>query len=174
MKNFQQNLLVILAVCLCALCVYQWYGQTLERTAIQKLNQMVYDKSVDIRDYTNSIATLNHQVTEMDSNLTMLRVSAATNAETIATQKRELELLQYGLEKATNEIVQYKDAVGELTNRLNEAYAGIEKQNAAVKQLAAQRDEFVLKYNDEVKDRNNVVSNYNVLAGEVKKMQSKQ
>lgn len=174
MKNFQQNLLVILAVCLCALCAYQWYGQTLERTAITKLNQMLYDKSVDIRDYTNSIATLNHQMVEMDSNLTVLRISAATNAETIATQKRDLESLQNGFEKATNEIVQYKDAVGELTNRLNEAYAGIEKQNAAIKQLAAQRDEFVLKYNDEVKDRNNVVSNYNALAAEVKKMQSKQ
>lgn len=171
MKNFQQILLVILAICLCALCAYQWYGQTQERSAIQKLNQMVYEKSVDIRDYTNSIATLNHQVSQLDSSVTELRNSAATNAETISTQKRELELLQYGYEKATNEIVQYKDAVGNLTNRLNEAYAGIEKQNAAIKQLATQRDEFVQKYNDEVKDRNNVVSNYNVLAAEVKKMQ---
>jgi chromosome segregation ATPase len=174
MKNFQQTLLIILAVCLCLLCAYQWYGQTAERKSIQQLNQMVYEKSVYIRDYTNSIATLNHQVVEMDSNLTALRISAATNAEIIATQKRELELLQYGYEKATNVIVQYKDAVGDLTNRLNEAYAGIEKQNAAIKQLAAQRDEFVQKYNDEVKDRNNVVSNYNALAAEVKKMQSKQ
>jgi chromosome segregation ATPase len=173
MKNFQQNLLIILAVCLCLLCAYQWYSQTSERKSVQQLNQMVYDKSLAIRDYTNSIATLNHQVVEMDSNLTVLRNSAATNAETIATQKRELELLQYGYEKATNEIIQYKDAVGDLTNRLNEAYAGIEKQNAAIKQLAAQRDEFVQKYNDEVKDRNNVVSNYNALAAEVKKMQSK-
>lgn len=171
MKNFQQTLLIILAVCLCLLCAYQWYGQTSERKSIEQLNQMVYDKSVSIRDYTNSIATLNHQVTEMDSNVTVLRLSATTNEATIATQKRELELLQYGYEKATNEIVQYKDAVGELTNRLNEAYAGIEKQNAAIKQLAAQRDEFVEKYNDEVKDRNNVVSNYNALAAEVKKMQ---
>ena len=28
MKNFQQNLLIVLALGLCGLCVYQWYGQT--------------------------------------------------------------------------------------------------------------------------------------------------
>lgn len=174
MKNFQQSLLVILAICLCALCAYQWYGQTLERTAIQKLNQIVYEKSVDIRDYTNSIATLNHQVSQLDASVTDLRNTARTNEEKIAAQERALEEQQITNEVLTSEIGQYKDAVGVLTNRLNEAYAGIEKQNAAIKTLAAQRDEFIQKYNDEVKDRNNVVSNYNALAEEVKKMQSKQ
>ena len=43
----------------------------------------------------------------------------------------------------------------------------------SVRALAAQRDEFVQKYNDEVKDRNNVVSNYNALAAEVKKTQNR-
>ena len=174
MKNFQQNLLVVLAIGLCGLCAYQWYSQTIQRTEVQKLNQLNYDKSVAIRDYTNSIATLNHQVTQMDASLTELRNSARTNAETIATQKRELERLQIVNEGLTNEIAQYKDAVGILTNKLAEAYAGIEKQNAAIKDLVAKRDEFVQKYNDEVKDRNNIVSNYNALAAEVRKLQGKQ
>jgi len=174
MKNLQQNLLIFLAVCLCGLCAFQWYGQTFQRKAIEKLNQAVYDKSVAIRDYTNSIATLNHQVSELDAGLTDLRNQARTNTETIAAQERELDEMAVTNEVLTNEIAQYKDAVGLLTNRLDEAYAGIQKQNTAIKELAAQRDEFVQKYNDEVKDRNNVVSNYNVLAAEVKKMQEKQ
>lgn len=173
MKNFQQTLLVILAVCLCGLCAYQWYGQTLERTTIQKLNQVVYDKSLAIRDYTNSIATLNHQITQLDASVTELRNDSRTNADKLVAQERELDRLQITNEVMTNIISQYKDAVGVLTNRLDEAYAGIEKQNAAIKQLEAQRDEYVQKYNDEVKDRNNVVSNYNALVVEVKKMQSK-
>ncbi len=171
MKNFQQNLFIVLAVCLCALCAWQWSGQATQRKAIQMLNQVVYDKSVSIRDYTNSIATLNHEVSEMDSNLTALRDAARTNSETIAVQKRELERLQIANERLTNEMSQYKDAVGMLTNKLAEAYAGIEKQNAAIKEQAAQRDELVQKYNDEVKDRNNIVSNYNALAEQVRKMQ---
>lgn len=173
MKNFQQNLLIILAVCLCGLCAFQWYGQTFQRKAIEKLDQVVYDKSVAIRDYTNSIATLNHQVSDLDAGLTDLRNEARTNSQKIAAQERELDEMAVTNEVFTNEIAQYKDAVGLLTNRLNDAYAGIQKQNAAIKDLAAQRDEFVQKYNDEVKDRNNVVSNYNVLADEVKKMQAK-
>lgn len=173
MKNFQQNLFIVLGIGLCGLCAYQWYGQTNQRKAMEKLSQTLYDKSVTIRDDSNSIATLNHQVSEMDSNLTVLRDTARTNAETITAQKRQLGLQQLANEQLTNEISQYQDAVGVLTNRLNEIYAGIEKQNAAIKELAKQRDEFVQKYNDEVKDRNNIVSNYNFLAAEVKKMQSK-
>jgi chromosome segregation ATPase len=171
MKNFQQNLFVFLAVCLCGLCAYQWYSQTVQRSEVQKLNQLVYDKSVAIRDYTNSIATLNKQIFVMDSNLTVLRDNAKSNAETMIEQKREIARLGAVSETLSNEITQYKDAVGTLTNKLAEAYAGIEKQNTALKELAAQRDEFVQKYNDEVKDRNNIVSNYNLLAGQVQKLQ---
>jgi chromosome segregation ATPase len=173
MKNFQRNLLVFLAVCLCGLCAYQWYYQTIQRNEVQKLDQLVYDQSAAIRDYTNSIATLNHQISLMDSNLTELRNSAKTNAETMAAQKRELARLQTVSAGLSNEITQYQGAVGTLTNKLAEAYAGIEKQNAALKDLAAQRDGFVQKYNDEVKDRNNIVSNYNALADEVRKAQGK-
>jgi chromosome segregation ATPase len=171
MKNFQQNLLVILAIGLCGLCAYQWYYQTIQRNEVQHLNQVTYEKSVAIRDYTNSITTLNHQISLMDSNLTELRNDAKTNAETVVAQKRELGRLQTVTDGLTNELGQYKDAVGTLTNKLAEAYAGIEKQNTALKDLAAQRDEFVQKYNDEVKDRNNIVSNYNALADQVKKIQ---
>jgi chromosome segregation ATPase len=174
MKNFQQNLLILLAICLCGLCAYQWYYQTVQRNEVAKLSRVAYDESVSIRDNTNSIATLNHQISLMDSNLSELRSAAETNAETIAVQKRELGRLQIISEELTNELTQYKDAVGTLTNKLAEAYAGIGKQNLALKELAAQRDEFVQKYNDEVKDRNNVVSNYNALAAQVKKLQEKQ
>jgi vacuolar-type H+-ATPase subunit I/STV1 len=171
MKNPQQNLLLVLAICLCGLCAYQWYGQTIQRTEIQHLNQLVYDKSVTIRDDTNSIATLNHQVSQMDASLTELRNSMKTNANVIAGQKTELQTLRTVCNALTNEIAQYKDAVGTLTNKLADAHAGIEKQNAALKTLAAERDELVQKYNDEVKDRNNIVSNYNALAAQVLKMQ---
>lgn len=171
MKNFQQNLLIILAVCLCGLCAWQWYGQTIQRRNIENLNQLVYDKSIVIRDSTNSIAILNHQVAQMDANLSELRISAKTNQQTITDQRRELTRLEAINHSLSNEIVQYQDAVGTLTNKLADAYTGIQKQNDALKELVTQRDEFVRKYNDEVKDRNSVVSNYNALAEEVKKLQ---
>src|ERR1700722_10757823 len=117
MKNFQQNLLIFLAIALCGLCAYQWYGQTIQRGEVQKLNQTTYDKSVAIRDYTNSIATLSHQISQMDASLTELRNAAKSNADMIAGQKADIGLLNRANEKLTNEIAQYQSAVGTLTNK---------------------------------------------------------
>jgi chromosome segregation ATPase len=174
MKNFHQNLLIVLALALCGLCVYQWYDQTFQRNQIVSLNQMVYDKSVAIRDCTNSIATLNHQITLMDASLTGLKAAAKTNEDLVLAQKREISRLQFISEAQTNQIAQYKQAVDSLETKLKDAYDGIKKQNDALKELVAQRDEFVKKYNDSVIDRNNVVSNYNALAAQFQKLQCKQ
>ena len=172
MKNFQQNLLIILALCLCALCAWQWYGQTVQRSEFDKLNAITNHKSALIQDYTNSIETMQHQIGQMDASLTELKGTVATNNETILAQRRELNQLDAQNSALTNDIVQYKQAMDTLESRLKEAYDGIKKQNDALKQLAGQRDEFVKKYNDIVIERNTVVSNYNDLAARFQKLQS--
>jgi uncharacterized coiled-coil DUF342 family protein len=62
--------------------------------------------------------------------------------------------------------------VAALEDRLKQACLGIDRQNAAITNLVAQRDEFVAKYNDSVKDRNSVVAKYNELAKQVAKLQA--
>ena len=49
---------------------------------------------------------------------------------------------------------------------------GIQKQNAAITNLVAQRDDFVQKYNHEIQERNDVVAKYNDLAKQMQKLQS--
>jgi chromosome segregation ATPase len=169
MKNFQQNLLITLALGLCGLCAWQWYEQTLQRDEIQTLNQLVYDRNAAIQGYTNSIATLNHQVNQMDARLTEIKAAAATNEQLVVSQKTKIAQLRFANETFTNEITQYKAAVDALEAKLKEVYAGIDKQNEAISNLVAQRNDLVQKYNDEVKDRNNVVEKYNEL---VKQIQS--
>jgi len=171
MKNFQQNLLIILALALCGLCAWQWYEQTVQRTEIRTLNRIVYDRDAAIQGYTNSITTLNHQVNQMDARITEIKAIAATNEQLAISQKAEIVQLQFANETATNEIAQYKDAVGTLEAKLKEAYAGIDKQNGAISNLVAQRNDLVQKYNDEVKDRNDVVAKYNDLVKQVEKQQ---
>ena len=172
MKTFQQNLLIMVALSLCGLCVYQWYGQTLQRNEIQKLEQTVYDKSAAIQGYTNSIRTMDRQIAQMDARLTELKGEAKTNADLIISQRRELNRLQITAEGLTNQITEYKGAVSNLQGKLQESYDGIQKQNQAMKELVAQRDEFVNKFNDEVKDRNDVVNKYNDLVRQVEKNQA--
>ena len=171
MKNLQQNLLIVVALSLCGLCVYQWYGQTLQRNEIQKLDQTVYEKSAAIQGYTNSIRTMDRQIADMDARITQLKSEVKTNADVVIAQKRDINQLQINSEGLTNEITEYKGAVTNLQTKLKEAYEGIQKQNDAMKELVAQRDEFVKKFNDEVKDRNDVVNKYNELGRQVEKNQ---
>jgi chromosome segregation ATPase len=169
MKNFQQNLLIILALALCSLCVYQWYGQTLQRNQIQKLNQMAYEQGAAIQGYTNSIADMDRQIAQMDARITALKETVRTNEEASVSQKREIQRLETATEGYINQISEYKKAVDSLEVRLKEVYAGIQKQNDAMKDLVAQRDELVKKLNESIKDRNGVVNKYNDLVSQVQK-----
>ncbi|HWY30633.1 MAG TPA: hypothetical protein VNX46_07775 [Candidatus Acidoferrum sp.] len=172
MKKFQQNLFVVLAVALCGLSAYQWLQQSQQRNAIDTLNHLVFQKNSDIQFATNSIATLNQQVEQMDAALTAVKADDATNAAIVLFQKAEITRLQFVGAGLTNQIIQYQQAVDTLETRLKEAYAGIDRQNGAISNLVAQRDEFVQKYNDSIKDRNDVVAKYNELAKQVEKLQS--
>ena len=174
MKNFQVNLLIVLALGLCGLCVWQWYEQTVQRDEITTMNGMIYEKNAAIQGCTNSIATLNHQVNQMDARLTEIKAVAATNEQLIVSQKADIAQLQFANLNLTNEITQYKAAVDTLESKLKDAYAGIDKQNTTITNLIAQRNDLVQKYNDEVKDRNDVVAKYNELAEQVKKLQGSQ
>ena len=171
MKNFHRSLLIVLALSLCGLCAYQWYGQTLQRNQIQQLSQSLYDKSVTIRDNTNSIAVLNQQVAQMDARITELKAEAKTNADLVITQKRESNRMEAIAGGLTNQIAEYKTAVAGLQGKLKEAYDGVQKQNEALKALVAERDEFVEKLNESVKERNVVVNKYNDLVKQVERIQ---
>ena len=172
MKNFQQNLLIVLTLALCGLCAWQWYQQMLQRNEIDTLNRLVYDRNASIQGYTNSIATLNHQVAQMDSRLTEIKAEAATNEQIVVSQKADIATLQFANLNLTNEITQYKQAMETLEAKLKEAYVGIDKQNGAISNLITQRNDLLQKFNDEVKDRNDIVAKYNELAKQVEKLQS--
>jgi chromosome segregation ATPase len=169
MKNFHQNLLIVLALGLCALCVYQWYDQTLERNHIEKLNQLLAGKSTTIQGYTNSIAAMNDEIAQMDSNLTDLKQAAKAGNETILGQKRDISRLQLMSEVLTNQIAEYTNAIATLETKLKDAYDGIKKQNDAIQELTAQRDDFVQKLNNSLKERNDIVNKYNELVKQVEK-----
>ena len=174
MKNFQQNLLIVLSLSLCGLCAWQWYEQTVQRTEIDTLNRLVYDRNTAIQGYTNSMATLNHQVMQMDARLTEMKAAAATNEQLILSQRDDIARLRTENAGFTNEIAQYKAGVDALEAKLNEAYAGIDRQNETITNLISQRNDIAQKYNDEVKDRNDIVARYNDLAEKVRKMQDSQ
>ena len=171
MKNFQQNLLIVLALGLCGLCAWQWYEQTVQRNAIQSQNQMIYDRNASIQGYTNSITTLNSKINDMDARISELKSTVATNEQTMVSQKAQITQLQFDNETCTNEIAQYKVAVDTLEAKLKEAYAGIDKQNETITNLVSQRADLVEKYDSLATNRNDIVLKYNAL---VKQVESEQ
>jgi TolA-binding protein len=172
MKKFQQNLLIALALCLCALCAYQWYAQTLQRAQMEGIARTLNQKEAAIQTYTNSIRTMDRQITQMDARISELKGVLKTNEQTILTQKREINNLTASNSVLANQVAQYKKAEAEIEVKLKESYDGIKKQNDAIKEVVSQRDEFVKKYNDSVKDRNEVVAKYNELVEQVQKTQN--
>src|ERR1700744_2345541 len=129
MKNLQQNLLIILALALCGLCVYQWRVQTIQRNEIPAQNGMIYDRDVAIQGATNSIATMNHQIEQMDMQITAIKAAAVANEQLVVSQKAELTELRFANENLTNDVAQYQAAVNTLEAKLKDACADIEKQN---------------------------------------------
>ena len=171
MKNFQQNLLIGIGLALCGLCAWQWYVQTVLRNHIEVLDQSIFKQSVEIQGYTNSIKTMDGEITELQTHIGELKKEGATNNQLVLEQKRDLLRLRLSAESLSNQIVQYQEATNVLERKLAEAYDGIKKQTDALSQLAAQRDEFIGKYTNSVKERNDLVEKYNALVERVKKMQ---
>src|SRR3984957_15307098 len=115
MKNFQQNLLIVLALGLCGLCVYQWYAQTVQRTEIQSPNKMVYARAAALQGNTNSMAPRNPQIARRAASLSGLQATVETNEQLLASEKAQVFQLQFDKENLTNEVAQYKTAVDEMT-----------------------------------------------------------
>ncbi len=172
MKNFQQNLLIVLALGLCAMCAWQWTDQAAERRAIVQRNQMIYDRDKAIQGYTNSLAASDKQIAAVQARVTQLENESRSNKDVISSQQRQIDDLKNDATVYSNEISQYQAAVTNLEGKLNTAYDGIAKQNDAVKELVAQRDDFIGKYTNSVNARNEIVIKYNALVERINRMQS--
>jgi uncharacterized coiled-coil DUF342 family protein len=172
MKNLQQNLLVVLALGLCALCAWQWYVQAQQHSAAEGLNEIIFQQSSKIQGYTNSIKNMDAEIAGLSARVAELKQAAMTNAQTALLQQRDILRLKSTGGALSNDIALYKEAADKLEARLKEAYQGVEKQNDAVKQLVAERDDAIKKYNDSMKERNAVAEKYNDLVDRFNKLQA--
>jgi chromosome segregation ATPase len=172
MNNLQQKIFIVLATALCGLCAYQWYFQTVQREAIEKRNQIIFQQRTDIQNYTNSIKDMDAEIAQMQQRVTELKQTVVSNNSVIIFARRENARLQSDNDLLTNQIVQYQAGVEKLEATLTNTYQGIKKQNASVKELVDQRDRFVQKYNDSIKERNAIVARYNDVVDRLNKLQA--
>src|SRR6266404_696371 len=128
MKNFLQNLLIFLALCLCALIAFQWVRETDLRKQMHKLTDTVHDRSQDI---LNLKSTVHHQESDIQ-NLTSIRDQFAaiikTNEAEISRLSKDLDKSERDNKRLASDLEQYKIA---FTNEMEQVKQG----NAQIKQL---------------------------------------
>jgi chromosome segregation ATPase len=167
MKNPLHTLLMSFALCLCALCTWQWYGQVLQRKAMTALAQTNYDESTAIQGYTNTINNMDHQIAQMDARISDLRDTISSNTVTIVGLQQDNSRLNIVVD-------QYSNAVVMLQGQMKQANESIRRQNDAMKDLVSQRDDFVARLNESIKERNDIVTKYNELTKQLEQIQGGQ
>ena len=115
---------------------------------------------------------MDDQIVQLNSRISELKEAVKSDNEKAVAQTRAVNGLEATNQALNLQIDEYKTAVAKLEKKIKDAYDGIQKQNDAIKTLTSQRDEFVQKLNDTVKDRNNIVEKYNELAARYEKLQS--
>ena len=154
MKSALQNLLVGCALGLCALCVWQWHIQVRQYRELTTLAQTIANQAAAIQHSTNSLAVLDLQIAQQDTQLRQLR-----NMTT--TQHAELAALRGETNRLTSSLLQAHAAAAA---QIQQANATIHQQNESLKNMVTQRDDFVKRLNEVIQDRNAVVTKYNDLA----------
>lgn len=167
MKNPLQALLIVLAFGLCGLCTWQWYGQVQQRREMTALSQANYDQAVAIQGYTNSMNVMDKQISQMDAHITELKDTVKSNTVVIFGLREENNRL-------ATQVEQYSNAVDVLQVQIKVANESIHRQNEAMKSLVAERDEYVTRLNEALKERNQVVNQYNELAKRFEELQAAQ
>ena len=169
---FLTNLLIALAVALCALCTYQWMRETEQRKDIQSLNNTQFQLESEIQQHTNRIHHMDARIAELVNDVTRFQDILRTNENTIIELRNDVNLLENTNQWLQTQLDVYTNAFNQATNQLSEAYDNIKKQNDLIRQVARERDEFVTKLNQSVEERNRVVVQYNELVGKVEQIQT--
>ena len=157
---------------LCAMCIYQWNDQTRQRGLVNDLNAQLSQKLVSIQEYTNTIATMDGQIAQMDVRISELKSTVQTNQNLILEQKKELNRLESENTGLNHEVAEYKQGVDALQGKLRTAYESIQKQNQILKEVADERNDFVQRLNNTMKDRNDIVLKYNKLVADFQASQN--
>ena len=172
MNKLLSNVLIVLALAMCALCAYQWSRETRQREEVAKLNKHIFEKDLAIQGYTNSIHISDRKIAQLDARIGELKDTVKTNETTLLQQRREITKLEYASAALTNQIDEYKAAVETYQARLKEAFDGVQKQNELIKTLGDERNDLVARLNESMKERNEIVAKHNELVKMVETLQS--
>lgn len=156
MKNFQQNLMVLLSLCLCGLSAFQWVRESRLQQKFKTLAGEVPVKAAAIQTIEGQLKRAKTEIERLDKLKTELTATINSNRAEILRLTAELERSQKQVEADKTAIIRANESIQTQNNTTT-------KQNELMKKLAAERNEAVEKFNKLAADYNELAKKWNEL-----------
>jgi chromosome segregation ATPase len=163
MKNFLQNLLIVFALSLCAMMVFQWTRETDLNKSLQKRADELHDKGEAIQNLEGAAKRDQAEIQRLDALKNQLLGTVKTNQEDIARLTKDLEKVTFDNERNLKQLDVYKDAIQKANDSLLKQNETIKTQNEELKTLAEDRNKAVTNANETVKKFNDLAEKWNKL-----------
>ncbi|MBI3414322.1 MAG: hypothetical protein HY043_03220 [Verrucomicrobia bacterium] len=157
------NLLVALALGLCAFNAIQWVREASLRRDIEKLTRQGVEKDQTIQALQNAVKKSEDEIIRMDKRIVELKEIQKTNETENFNLRRSLRKSETENETAKAQIDEYKKAVATQNENILKQNESIKEQNELLKNVAGDRDEFVRKYKELLGQWNDLVAKHNEL-----------
>ena len=154
MRNFLQNLLLLLALALCGLVAVQWHREARLRANGQTLTDDLQRQRAKSQELDASVRQLEAEILRLSGLRKEATAALETNQTEVARLKLQLQKRETELEQLAKQADVYKAA-------LERANGSIKSQNEELQKLGAERNEVVAKFNRLVADYNLLVKQWN-------------
>jgi len=160
MQKFLSNLLIFLALGLCALCVFQWVRESRLRGEVAELHHTVFLKLDTIQNLEVQLKQTKDEVLRLDNLRVELSGIIKTNKEEIQALTKYSEKMEKEIEASKTQIAAYREAIEKANESIKRQNEDIKKQNEEMKQLSTDRNATVEKYNKLVEQYNDLVKQF--------------
>ena len=173
MKNFLQNLLIILAICLCGLITFQWVREGRTHARLEALVNEVHDKAGAIQNLGGQLKRSEAEVERLDKLKTEMAETIKSNRLEIMGLTKEVKKTADELEHSKRQSEAFKSALDQANENTRIQIEETRKQTEQLKKILADRNEMVTNYNKLAADYNDLAKKWNDLQEQLKKQAEK-
>ncbi len=164
MKAFLVNLLIVVALGLCAFNAYQWQREARLRAELEQRGSDLFQKSSEIQNLKQSLGVSSDEIKRIEG----LRETLASNLKSNLTRVAELDQAAAGLrrdldgqqKRATVVEQQYKEAFDKANENIRQQNEIIQSQNDKMKELVTERNDVVVRFNKLASDYKTLGEDY--------------
>ena len=165
-------ILIVLAVSLCVLSVYQWTDQRRLITMVESERKSKLELQTTVQEREQTAKRYSEEITRLESDRKDLDASVKTNKVEVGRLQAELKKAEFEASKATNQAAVYKKAFDDAKEQLRQQNEAVTAQNISytktVEELVKARDEYAVKASKAIDEQNKTTIEFNALAVQIK------